>query len=499
MISKNFLLSKLFRSKWGVIGIILLATLLRLTLLEWQSIAFDESFSLVVGSANWSLLFQAILSDGVHPPLFYVLHKLALAIWGNTEFGQRFMVAVFSLLGLPLIYQLGKRLFNAPTGLFAMLLLALNPLHIWFAQEARMYSLLSLLATLSALFFWEALYRNTVGSWLKLALTNGLIFLTHYFGLLIPVVQFGYLIFTFGHNYKRLRPWFLSQLGAGILLIPWLIATWLRPVQSFGIGFLVQPTLMDLPLTFWNLTTGISVFSGLAGLTLVCFGLALGALFYFRSPLTRRTLRRPYLLLLSWSILPPLLIWLLSQKRPFYADRYLSFCIPALLLLVSVGVTQVPYRLIRNIGSVGLILVTLFGLVNVLQSMAYQKDNWRETAAYVTNHQQRGDIVLLRSLHIKFAFDYYYQGHAETVPVSVNLKEFDIDSLVDGASRVWLIFPYTRKPTHYPMQPLTDESVWDLELDQPILLKRWFIAHEANILDNQRFLGVQVWLINLKS
>ena len=495
-------MAKLYRNNqhWAEIaGIILLAALLRLPTLGTQSIAFDESFSLAVGSANWPLLFQAILSDGVHPPLFYVLHKGALALWGDSEFGQRFMTAVFSLLGLPLIYQLGKRLFNVYVGLLAMLLLALNPLHVWFAQEARMYSVLSALVMLSMLFFWEALRQNSPQTWLKLALINALIFWIHYFGLLIPIVQLVYIILTFNHHYRYLKPWALSQLGAGALLLPWLLATSLRPVQSFGIGFLVHPTLVDLPLTFWNLITGINDFDWLAVLTFLCFGIALGVALYSRPPLTRETIKRPYLLLFGWGFIPPLLLWVISQRRSFYADRYFSFCIPALLLLASYGTFRLVAPLQRKVLAAGLVGITVLGLIVIFQSTAYQKDDWRSAAAYVTRQEQLGDAVLLRSLHIKFAFDYYYRGQADTIPVTVNIEEFEIDPLVAGSKRVWLIFPYTRRPTHYPMQPLTDENVWALETSKLPFLRRWFSENESNIIDSQRFLGIQVWLIKLDS
>jgi uncharacterized membrane protein len=473
----------------------LLATLLRLPFLGTQSIAFDESFSLAVGSAEWPLLFQAILSDGVHPPLFYALQKDALALWGTSEFGQRFMAAVFSLLGLPLLYQVGRRLFNSRVGLLAMLLLALNPLHVWFAQEARMYSVLSALVTLSMLFFWDALRHNNRWAWLKLTLTNALIFWIHYFGLLAPIIQFVYIVLTFHRHHRSLRAWVISQVGAGALLVPWLWATFFRPVQSFGIGFLVQPAPADLPLTLWNLTTGINDLGWLAVLTLVCFGAAVGAAWYFRPPLSRETMRRPYLLLFSWGFIPPVLVWIMSQRRSFYADRYFSFCIPALLLLAAYGAFQLPTPLQRRVLFAGLVLSMVLGLVVSFQSAAYQKDNWRGAAAYVARHEQPGDVVLLRSLHIKFAFDYYYNGQADTRPVTVNLEEYEIAPLVMGAKRAWLIFHYTRRPTHYPMQPLTGENVWDLETSELPFLRRWFFDHESNIVDSQRFLGVQVWLI----
>lgn len=488
-----------FQTYWpAVVGIILLAALIRLLFLDVQSIAFDESFSLAVGSTSWPLLFQAILSDGVHPPLFYALHKVALTIWGHSEFGQRFLAAVFSLLGLPILYQLGKRLFNPGIGLLAMLLLALNPLHVWFSQEARMYSLLSMLVTLSMFFFWEALNKRSHRAWVKLMMTNAFIFLIHYFGLLVPVVQLGYLLLTFNQNYKHLRLWTLSQIGAGVFLVPWLVATFLRPVQSFGIGFLVRPTLQDLPLTFWNLITGINSSVVLALLTLVFFGLAFIGGLFFRQVITRQTIKRPQFLLLCWGVGPVIMVWVMSQRRSFYADRYFSFCIPALLLLASYGAFQLSGPLKRRVVASGLILTTVLGLIISFQSLTYQKDDWRRAAGYVAAHQQPQDVVLLRSLHIKFAFDYYH-GRTDSIPATINLEERDIDELVQGASRVWLVFPYTRRPTHYPMQPLTERSVWELEISEPRLLKQWFTENESNIIDNQRFLGVQVWLIDLKS
>lgn len=486
-----------FQTHWPVVvGIILLAALIRLLFLDMQNIAFDESFSLAVGSTNWPLLFQAILSDGVHPPLFYALHKVALSIWGNSEFGQRFMAAVFSLLGLPILYQLGKRLFNPSVGLLAMLLLALNPLHVWFSQEARMYSLLSMLVTLSMIFFWEALNKNNHRAWFKLMITNALIFLIHYFGLLVPVAQLSYLLLTFNQNYKHLRLWTLSQIGAGIFLVPWLVATFLRPVQSFGIGFLVRPTLQDLPLSFWNLLTGINSNFVSALLTLIFFGIAFVVGLFFRQTLTRQTIKRPQLLLLCWGVGPVILVWVMSQRRSFYADRYFSFCIPALLLLASYGTFRLSSSFKRNAVASGLILVTVLGLVISCRSLTYQKDDWRGAASYVATHQQPQDVILLRSLHIKFVFDYYH-GRTDSIPATINLEERDVDELTQGALRAWLVYPYTRRPTHYPMQPLTDESVWELDLGVPRLLKQWFAENESNIIDNRRFLGVQVWLIDL--
>ena len=437
-------------SEWVMVAILLLATALRWLWLSAQSIAFDESFSLVVSSANWPNLFRAILSDGVHPPLFYMIHKSVLALWGTSEFGQRFSAAVFSIMGVALVYWAGRIIFDRKVGLVAALLLALNPLHIWLAQEARMYSLFAALTIVSMTSFWLAIRRKQRRYWVVLTVANSLIFGLHYFGFLIPTIQFGFIILTFGYNHRNLRAWVLAQIIAAGPLIPWLIATAQREAQTFGIGFLVRPSVPDFFITLWNLAIGASnIFwpATLLAIIVVCLGL----LMTLRPlPPHHIQLKQARQLLWLWVLLPLLITWLVSQRRSFYADRYLSFIIPGLALLLAVGLsrlTQLHWRM-GLLG--GLIIASGYGFSATQLDPAFQKDNWRGVASYISQNEQPQDVILLYTTHIKFAFDYYYQGYAPSKPLSLNLESFKIESLTAGHRRVWVVYPYTRRPTHYP-------------------------------------------------
>ncbi|HJW91734.1 MAG TPA: glycosyltransferase family 39 protein [Anaerolineales bacterium] len=53
--------------------------------------------------------------------------------------------AIFSITSVGLIYALCLELFDRQTARFASLILALSPLHIWYAQEARRYTLVGML------------------------------------------------------------------------------------------------------------------------------------------------------------------------------------------------------------------------------------------------------------------------------------------------------------------------------------------------------------------
>jgi uncharacterized membrane protein len=495
MVQLNFDI-KQNHSNWVIIAVILLAASIRLPNLSVQSIAFDESFSLVVGLADWSTLFGAILSDGVHPPLFYVIHKGALALWGTSEFGQRFLAAAFSLVSVPLVYWSGTVLFNRNVGLLGALLLALNPLHVWLAQEARMYSMLSVLAIISMIVFWQAIRIGRRRYWVALAVVNSMIFLIHYFGFLIPTVQFLFIVATFRHNYRYLRPWTLTQIIACLPLLPWLAATVMRQAQTFGIGFLVRPSVPDFLITLWNLTLGSS--NLFWPISLVAISIIVVTVVLALRPLAPHNveLKQARLLVALWGFLPLLITWLVSQRRSFYADRYLSLAIPGLLLLLAFSALRLHQRPWRQLLVAGLIVASGYGLLITRIDPAFQKDDWRAVAAYIDHHQQADEVILLYTTHIKYVFDYYYRGGTSTTPISLNLDNFPLEPLTDGHRRVWIVYPYTRRPTHYPMQPLMPDGFWHNDPERNPYLVDWLETHTDDIIDYEHFRGIELWLVD---
>ncbi len=483
---------------WLMILIFLLSSILRLPWLSVQSIAFDESFSLVVGLAEWAVLFEAILSDGVHPPLFYIIHKGALALWGTTEFGQRFSATLFGIISVALIYKAGHLIFeNRWVGMFGALLLALNPVQLWLAQEARMYTLLTALTLMSFILFWQAIRSNKRVYWFGLTLIHAIIFGLHYFGFLIPTIQFVFILVNFGHTYTRLRPWTLTQIGAFIPLLPWLILTALRDAQTFGIGFLERPNLLDFGLTLWNLLLGsVQMIWPIFVIAVLLIGVTL----WFASrpiPPHQVRVKQARWLILIWGVFPITITWIVSQRRAFYADRYLSFAIPAFLLLFGFALSRIKTPRWQWSVTIAFVLISGYGALTMRNDPAFWKDDWRQVAGYISQQQRAEDAVLLYSTHIKFVFDYYYEGTSTPTPISLNLQNFAIDPLVDGHQRAWLVYPYTRRPTHYPMQPLLPDGYWQDDPDRNPELVAWLEQHQANIVDYQHFRGVEVWLVNL--
>ena len=141
---------------WLLLLIILIAFMLRLTLLGQQSLWYDEGVTWLLSQMRYlSDLIQWTAAD-IQPPLYYLLIWNSHIVFGQSEWALRFPSVVFNTLTIPLIYVLARRLFaNWPSyrslaALLAAAILALSPLMIYYSQEARMYTLLVFEATLAS-------------------------------------------------------------------------------------------------------------------------------------------------------------------------------------------------------------------------------------------------------------------------------------------------------------------------------------------------------------
>ena len=140
--------------------------LLRLAFLGADSFWLDEAYSVanVVPHSVGEIWHTSV--DPNHPSLYFVVLRLALAAGGVSETIARLPSAVASLCSLALVYVLARRLgMSIRAGRAAVVLMAFAPLDLWYAQEARMYSMV----TTASLAFAAAL---TVDSWLGAVLAG---------------------------------------------------------------------------------------------------------------------------------------------------------------------------------------------------------------------------------------------------------------------------------------------------------------------------------------
>src|SRR5512136_1366750 len=128
---------------WLVILITLMGGFLRVLLLDHKGMWLDETFSVWVANHSVAEMLQWIVKIDQHPPLYYLLLHYWMARYGDTPYYARLLSALFGAGTIPVIYLIGKRISGAVMGLVAAVFLALSLFNIYYAQETRMYTLLT--------------------------------------------------------------------------------------------------------------------------------------------------------------------------------------------------------------------------------------------------------------------------------------------------------------------------------------------------------------------
>jgi mannosyltransferase len=128
---------------WLVIFITLIGGGLRVLLLDSKGMWLDETFSVWMANHSVVDMLQWIVKIDQHPPLYYLLLHYWIAHYGDTPYYARLLSVLFGTSTIPIIYLIGKRMSGMVMGLAAAVILAFSPFHIYFAQETRMYTLLT--------------------------------------------------------------------------------------------------------------------------------------------------------------------------------------------------------------------------------------------------------------------------------------------------------------------------------------------------------------------
>ena len=118
--------------------------------LQYQQVQQDTSVL--------TLIADLAKHDPQHPPLYYVLAKVWVDLWGDSVYALRTLSVLFSGLGLLAMYWFVRELAaRRRAALIAMLLLGVSPLFILYGQEAREYALWALTLLLSSAALLRAL------------------------------------------------------------------------------------------------------------------------------------------------------------------------------------------------------------------------------------------------------------------------------------------------------------------------------------------------------
>ncbi|MEK7597499.1 MAG: glycosyltransferase family 39 protein [Patescibacteria group bacterium] len=294
----------------------------------------DEAFSYFMAKKNIIEMIFLTVKD-FNPPLYYFILHYWMKIFGGSEIALRSLSIVFFWATIYVAFLFLNKIFKMKErkAFFYLILFIINPLLLYYAFEARMYSMLAFFASLSCYAFYKKNNR------LYLFSTIAGLF-THYFMLLVVFSQIFILIIN-RKNIKFIKNKFVYL--SLLVFSPWLVFFFSQNKlqSSFWIE---KPHLKDIFVLLGIIYTGnesafypgelvVKIQNNVMYSSLVLLFITAIGIYLYIKKLSKKD-RPHFQMLFIWGVGISLIVGLVSFIKPLYFPRYLIFTTVGLLLLI---------------------------------------------------------------------------------------------------------------------------------------------------------------------
>ena len=437
--------------------------------------------------------FAVYVQGDWHP----FLHYLFMWIWlkfGDSEFWFRFSSVLCFALTVPVVYVMGRAMGGRRAGLYAAWLAATAPFLIRYAQEARMYALLTLLCSLALMCAALIISRQSdrppaigTGLWGRLRQSglsssghgwgNDLLWgtyivsvlgamLTQHTSILLPVIiSFIFLVAIAAEpRFRRRRLRNLIIANAAIL------ALYAANIPELLASFNEAVTRSPPQLSSWRVRMALLTVYGnehLHSQAAAMVALSLAALWGWR----RRQDWRWIGFALIGAIAMPLalaVLALVSSGTAFQPRIFIWAAIP-FIVTCAVGLARLPWAGLRRVVLAGLLLGNLYGVLNAhLMPELYhgpRNEPWHRVAQNLAGAVADDGAVLLCPHYIVQPFNYYWRRHPrELVAVfsGVDMRVLPLLASAHGQVSQWRL-----TGNHRDLASLFDDYVELWIIDSP--------------------------------
>jgi 4-amino-4-deoxy-L-arabinose transferase-like glycosyltransferase len=461
----------------AVIALVIAGAVIRLWGLGAKSLWADEG-------ASWALAVEGAPTYE-HPPLYLWLLGGSVSLCGTREWCLRLPSVAAGCALIPVVYLLGLRLARRREALIAGAAAAASPLLLMSSQEARMYSLASLLGAVLVLAFLELRKRPGPGWRILWVASAWALVATHHVGWLLVVPQIAWLLLRRSPGSRRDA----LLLGAALLLLyapviprtvqqvaarlrqpsggllsagPWAVVRMAGVLYRMGAGYALPP---GRP---WIIAGGVPLLLA-----------AYGAVCAVRES-------RSVGILAVWLL--PAAAFVAVEGSP---ANVAGQSVGAFLLLLGIGISRTgrlkPICLLAVAG----VWVGAFAAYHGAAGYPLHPEDWRSLARHLEAHCGEDEVIYLTgSRNSYFAFDYYYQGKASFVCRVAPQKLFEhearplgvspgvgtaVETLLRDHSAVWLVYVDWGLPAVAREVRELDDSwlQWEDSFGQGLRLKRY--------------------------
>lgn len=454
--------TKIFTVK-AILGLLILFGLfLRLYHLGVPSLARDELSTVFRINYPFFEIIKNLSRVPLFPPLYYTSLKLWVDIFGNSEFSVRFLSLIFSVLSIPLVYLIGKDLFNKRVGVVAALFLTFSPYSINYAQEAKMYSMLWFFTSASFLFFYRIMRENRRAWFWLYIITATLSIYTMYIGFLFIAVQNMIFLFLF-FDKNKLKKWFLGQGIIILFFLPWMFYFIFQIINKYSFyqvgvansyGTFLKQVFFQVTGSAFGRANHFELF---LYVLLLCFACIEAMLIFLRHKFKRWPIQdQNHYFIFLWMLVPVIIYFLIYFfDCNILQHRYLGFVHIPLMIIFAVEIDKFNLRF--RVAAIGFLLVSIiyFHLFPYYQhGLKIGKENWRELCAELDKKVEADDLIFLinsdmgpMKYYLKHAnvFEDYYSDNFFSRRIKIN----------GGGNSVFVVYKFKKFLKWYKLEAPT--------------------------------------------
>jgi Dolichyl-phosphate-mannose-protein mannosyltransferase len=202
-------------SGWGSVALLFLVAGVFVSackLTNPYSYWLDELYSVTASHENMASLNQILLND-VHPPLYQLLLKGWMFVFGEGEVATRSLSWFFAVASLYPVWKCASR-YGVAFFVCSLAVFSTNMLFTSYANESRSYAMVLFLATLVSTLYVAEVHKRISPVFLLVCVALSL---THYFGLIFVGVMLGLQLI----ERRADRGSILKILGTGVVAGLW--------------------------------------------------------------------------------------------------------------------------------------------------------------------------------------------------------------------------------------------------------------------------------------
>lgn len=471
----------------AMLGLMALALLARVLHLDTESLWLDELASVQFAKEPVAQLWSQWMAQETNPPLYYTLLHEWIGVFGDSDAALRAMSVLAGVAVVLVGARVAREIFTVSAAYWALAFLSVCSTQIYYSNEARpgiFTQLAALAALLGAVQFITAACqhgprpRGWVAPWALYIVSTTVALYLHTTMFVLPLtlgITVGMLILLRASAPLRWRilGWWIAANALCVVAWAWWIQITLAQIHggaNANISWMVVPTLRDLIVVSARLygTRSLGVANALTAL--VFMALVVAAM--------RRSRWTPaQVTVVAAAVLPPIVLWLVSQFKPIFMERTALWSQGAFLVLMAGAADRmmqrreglVPWR----VAPVLILLIFLGDTWHAEQHNA--KEPWRQALTHVAANAAANDVIMVDTPAYGGAVTHYLQQLRCAVRVIAvddgqsagrwGRDTFDgqkispteaTQLLSTSRHRTWLLERSTTSPMHYlPSQTKT--------------------------------------------